>query len=34
MLSENLKRLRKEQRYNKTELGKLVGCTAATITAI
>ena len=31
MLSENLKRIRMEQRYNRKQLGELVGCTATNI---
>lgn len=31
MLSENLRRLRKEQRYNQTLLGKVANCSHTTI---
>ncbi len=34
MLSENLKRIREEQRYNKRLLGKLAGCASITIQEI
>lgn len=31
LLSENLKKIRKEQRYSQNQLAKLVGCTATNI---
>ena len=34
MLSENLKKIRTDQRYNRKQLGELAGCTATTIQMI